>query len=232
MSTRTDHGSAPRNGAGDALTDSRPPNPGETLAEAQLNSLLSLVPDAIITIAEDGTIASFSSAAEKLFGYSAMEVIGRNIKMLMPLPYRDEHDRYLAHYKATGEKKIIGIGRQVEAQRKDGSVFAINLAVNEMMVEGRRMFTGVVHDVSALIEAQSTANRLAQIVEEAINEIYVADANTYKIVSMKPLGNFIKLVQKFSKQRVLENNSLMSAGAGIDQNSAVVRRGGKTHEVS
>ena len=128
---------------------------GKAKSDAQLQSILNVVPDAIITIDDKGLIASFSQAAEKLFGYKATEVVGRNVKMLMPSPYHEEHDGYLANYKATGQKKIIGMGRQVEARRKDGSIFPMNLAVNEMIIEGRRMFTGVVHDISELQEAQS-----------------------------------------------------------------------------
>jgi two-component system sensor kinase FixL len=119
-----------------ALKSARGDAVNQTSLEAQLNSILSVAPDAIITIDEVGTIASFSPAAEKLFGYGAMEAIGRNVKMLMPSPYREEHDGYLAHYRQTGEKKIIGIGRQVEAHRKDGSVFPMSLSANEMTIDG------------------------------------------------------------------------------------------------
>ena len=99
-------------------------------AEARLHSVLSVIPDAIITIYDNGRIASFNLAAERLFGYTAAEVLGRNINMLMPSPYREEHDGYMARYKATGERRIIGIGRRVEAQRTDGSGFPINLAID------------------------------------------------------------------------------------------------------
>jgi PAS domain S-box-containing protein len=152
----------------------------QTSSEALLNSILSVVPDAIITIDEDGTIASFSAAAERLFGYGALEAIGRNVEMLMPSPYREEHDGYLEHHRKTGEKKIIGIGRQVEAQRKDGSIFPIVLSVDEMMIDGRRMFTGVVHDLSELQKSQAAVSQLAEIIEQSVNEIYVCHAETYK----------------------------------------------------
>ena len=118
--------------------------------KTQLNSILSVIPDAIIIIDDDGTIASFNASAQRLFGYGAMEAIGRNVKMLMPAPYREEHDGYLAHHRTTGEKKIIGIGRQVEAKRKDGLVFPISLSVDEMIVDCRRFFIGVVHGLSEI----------------------------------------------------------------------------------
>ena len=153
-------------------------------SEAQLQSIMKVVADAIITIDDQGRIASFSPAAEKLFGYKATEVVGKNVKMLMPAPYHDEHDGYLAHYRTTGEKKIIGIGRQVEARRKDGSTFPMNLAVNEMTVEGRRMFTGVVHDISELMQAQSTSARLGHILDQSLNEIYVFDAEMLHFVQV------------------------------------------------
>jgi two-component system sensor kinase FixL len=92
-------------------------------AEARLRSVFETSPDAIITIDQHGIIQSFSAAAEKLFGYAAGEVIGRNVNILMPAPHRENHDGYLARYLRTGEKRIIGIGRQVEALRKDGTIF-------------------------------------------------------------------------------------------------------------
>ncbi len=152
--------------------------------EAQLESVLALVHDAIIMIDEMGAIASFNRAAERLFLYPAAEVIGKNVKMLMPAPYREEHDAYLAHHRTTGEKKIIGIGREVEAQRKDGSVFPMNLSVNEMLIEGKRMFTGVIHDISELQKAQNLSNRLGEILDRSLSEIYIYDAQTLQFVHM------------------------------------------------
>jgi PAS domain S-box-containing protein len=118
--------------------------------EARLRSVLETAPDAIITIDERGIIQSFSQAAEKLFGYDAGEIIGRNVKMLMPQPYRREHDGYLSRYRHTGEKHIIGIGRKVEAQKKDGTIFPMELSVGEVGEPGQnRIFTGFIRDLSA-----------------------------------------------------------------------------------
>ena len=118
--------------------------------EARLRSVLETAPDAIITIDERGIIQTFSQAAEKLFGYAAGEVIGNNVKMLMPEPYHSEHDGYLDRYKRTSEKHIIGIGRAVKAQKKDGTVFPMELAVGEVGEPGRnRIFTGFIRDLSA-----------------------------------------------------------------------------------
>lgn len=117
--------------------------------EARLRSVLQTAPDAIITIDERGIIQSFSQAAEKLFGYAAGEVIGHNVKVLMPDPYHAEHDGYLDRYKRTGEKHIIGIGRAVKARKKDGTVFPMELAVGEVGEPGRnRIFTGFIRDLT------------------------------------------------------------------------------------
>lgn len=115
-------------------------------SEAKLRALVQTAVDAIITIDDRGLIQSVNPATERMFGYTASDLIGQNVKMLMPLPYRKEHDGYLARHLKTGEKHIIGIGREVQAQRKDGSVFPADLAVSE--VEPRKLFTGIIRDVS------------------------------------------------------------------------------------
>ena len=109
---------------------------------AHLTSILDTVPDAMIVIDERGIIHSFSSAAERLFGFAPAEVIGTNIKRLMPTPYRENHDGYLERYLRTGERRIIGIGRLVVGERKDGSTFPMELAVGEMRSSNQRFFTG------------------------------------------------------------------------------------------
>ncbi len=105
--------------------------------EALLASILETVPDALIVIDAAGLIQSFSTAAERLFGYAAAEVLGRNVSMLMPSPYREAHDGYLAHHLATGERRIIGIGRVVVGRRRDGSTFPMELSVGEVTLTGR-----------------------------------------------------------------------------------------------
>src|SRR4029453_18458209 len=111
-------------------------------SETRSTAILQTAVDGIIAIDEHGTIASFNPAAERLFGYPADEVVGNNVNMLMPAPYRQEHDGYLARYRQTGEPHIIGIGRDVRGQRRDGTTFSMALAVSEMHLDGRRMFTG------------------------------------------------------------------------------------------
>ncbi|MDF1662683.1 MAG: PAS domain S-box protein [Planctomycetota bacterium] len=121
---------------------------------AKLAAILETAVDAIITITNKGLIDSINPASERLFGYSKDELLGQNVKILMPEPYQSEHDSYLENYFATGIKKIIGIGREVSARRKDGTIFPINLAVSEMVVEGERMFTGIIRDISERKKAE------------------------------------------------------------------------------
>ena len=119
----------------------------------RIQAILDGATDAIITIRADGAIESFNGAAERMFGYHADEVIGRNISMLMPPPYRDEHDRHLVNYLHTGESKIIGVSREVVGLRADGSSFPMDLAVSEVKLGDRRMFTGIIRDISKLKRA-------------------------------------------------------------------------------
>ena len=134
--------------------------------EAHLRSVLDSIPDAMIVIDDHGIMRSFSATAEHLFGYGADEAIGNNVSILMPSPYREQHDSYLARYFATGEKKVIGRGRVVVGQRKDGTTFPMELAVGEMTFGGTRSFTGFVRD---LTERQATQQRLQDMQAELIH---------------------------------------------------------------
>lgn len=134
--------------------------------EARLSSILETVPDAIVIIDDRGIIESFSPAAERLFGYAFEDVFGKNVKLLMPEPYRGEHDAYMAHYNATGEKRIIGKGRVVVGCRRDGTTFPMELAVGEIIVGQRRLFTGFIRDIT---ERQSTERRLQDLQAELVH---------------------------------------------------------------
>src|SRR5499425_291682 len=134
--------------------------------EAHLRSILDTVPEAMIVIDERGLMQSFSSAAERLFGYGAGEVIGKNIKMMMPAPYRDNHDAYVERYLRTGEKRIIGIGRVVVGERKDGSTFPMELAVGEMRSGERHFFTGFIRDIT---QRQQSEARLQELQSELVH---------------------------------------------------------------
>ncbi|MCE7030913.1 PAS domain-containing sensor histidine kinase [Jiella avicenniae] len=131
--------------------------------EARLQSVLDTVPDAMVVIDVDGVMQSFSATAERLFGYTAEEAIGRNVSLLMPSPYREQHDRYLSRYLKTGERRIIGIGRVVVGARKDGSTFPMELSVGEMNSPRHRFFTGFIRD---LTERQETQRRLQELQAE------------------------------------------------------------------
>ncbi|HEX5263499.1 MAG TPA: PAS domain S-box protein [Phenylobacterium sp.] len=134
--------------------------------EAHLQSILDTVPDAMIVIDERGVMQSFSSAAERQFGWTAPQVLGRNVSMLMPEPYRSAHDGYMARYLTTGERRIIGIGRVVVGERKDGSTFPMELSVGEMVSGDRRYFTGFIRD---LTERQATERRMQDLQGELVH---------------------------------------------------------------
>jgi two-component system sensor kinase FixL len=128
--------------------------------DALLHAILDTVPDAMVVIDELGLITSFSLAAEKLFGYCEVDVLGQNVSMLMPAPHKEAHDGYLQRYLQTGEKRIIGIGRTVEGLRKDGTIFPMELSVGEARTGDHRAFTGFVRDLTERVEAEAQLNRV------------------------------------------------------------------------
>jgi two-component system sensor kinase FixL len=134
--------------------------------EADLRSVIETIPDAMVVIDEAGLIRSFSPAAERLFGWSEAEARGRNVRMLMPEPYREGHDGYLQRYYATGERRVIGLGRVVVGERRDGSTFPMELSVGEMMGQQGRFFIGFVRD---LTERRKTETRLQELQSELVH---------------------------------------------------------------
>lgn len=124
------------------------------LRESNLNAILENSVDSIITIDKECRILAFNKAAEEMFGYSRKDVMGKNVNMLMPAPYKEEHDGYIHSYVTTGVKHIIGIGREVSGLRKDGTTFPLDLAVSEISVDRNRYFTGIIRDVTAKKEAE------------------------------------------------------------------------------
>ncbi|MGD8630943.1 MAG: PAS domain S-box protein, partial [Gammaproteobacteria bacterium] len=116
--------------------------------EQRLRALVSTAVDGVMIIDASGTVQEYNPACERLFGYRADEVVGRNVKMLMPSPYQEEHDEYLQRYRATGIKRIIGIGREVEGRRKDGTTFPMELSVGEARPGGQQVFVGVIRDIT------------------------------------------------------------------------------------
>lgn len=138
-------------------------------SEKRSSAVLETAVNAIITINEDKVIETVNSATERIFGYSRGEMIGQNVRMLMPQPYRDKHDSYVQNYLDSGVKKIIGIGREVVGQRKDGTVFPMDLSVGEALLpEGRRVFTGIIRDLS---DRKALEEKILQISEEEQHRI-------------------------------------------------------------
>ncbi len=120
---------------------------GTTPSEARFASVLDTAADGIVVIDEEGRILAFNKSCEKLFGYSAPEVIGQNVKVIMPPSYARDHDSYIRHYRDTGEKRIIGIGREVSGLHRDGTVFPVELSVGEARSADGRQFIGILRDL-------------------------------------------------------------------------------------
>lgn len=200
--------------------------------EAHLRSILETVPDAMIVIDERGTIQSFSAAAERLFGWSAAEVVGKNVSSLMPNPYREAHDGYLARYLATGERRIIGMGRVVVGERRDGSTFPMELSVGEMRQGERRFFTGFVRD---LTERQATEARLQDLQQElvhvsrltALGEMASALAHELN-QPLSATGNYVtgalRLVDQEPMDRGMVRQALSAAAEQVSRAGQIIRR--------
>ena len=177
---------------------------------AHLQSILDSIPDAMIVIDERGNVQSFSAAAERLFGYAGAEALGKNVKMLMPSPYRQDHDSYLNRYLHTGERRIIGIGRVVVGQRKDGSTFPMELAVGEMHVRDQRFFTGFIRD---LTERQQTEARLQELQSELVHMSRLTAMGEMASALAHEINQPLSAIANYMKgsRRLLENRADESA---------------------
>ncbi|HEX2146713.1 MAG TPA: PAS domain S-box protein, partial [Pseudorhizobium sp.] len=169
--------------------------------EAHLRSILDTVPDSMIVIDEAGQIGSFSAAAERLFGYTADEVRGKNVKMLMPSPDREKHDGYIERYVTTGERRIIGYGRVVTGQRKDGTLFPMELAVGETRVNGKRIFTGFVRDLTSRHRIEEELRQSQKM--EAIGQLTGGLAHDFNNLLTVISGNLEMIENKISDERIL-----------------------------
>jgi two-component system sensor kinase FixL len=149
-------------------------------SETRWRSIIDSAVDGIIVIDAKGRIEAFNRGAERLFGYRAIEVLGRNVSMLMPPPDREQHDEYLKRYLATGTAKIIGIGREVIGRRRDGTTFKLHLSVGEMTIGGETKFTGMLHDLTERVQLEerlrTSEARWRSVVESAVDAIIVIDA--------------------------------------------------------
>ena len=144
-------------------------------SEGNLRTIVDTAAEGIITIGSDGLIISFNKAAEKIFGYSAEELAGKNVSCLMPSPYSENHDKYIADYLEHGVAKIIGNSREVFGKRKDGTVFPMNLAVSEAQHGKQRTFTGILRDISARKEAEGQLRKFSRIAEQIPASIMITD---------------------------------------------------------
>ena len=144
----------------------------------RIKSIVDTVVDGLITISKLGVVETFNPAAERIFGYAAAEVIGNNVRMLMPEPYHGQHDGYLARYQTTGERRIIGIGREVTGRRKDGTTFPMELAVGQMEVNGERMFTGVVRDITERKQANAALDRFKGTLDRTLDCVFMFEPDS------------------------------------------------------
>ena len=157
-----------------------------------LQAVLETAVDAIVTINQRGIIQAANPACCRMFGYSIEELLGQNVKLLMPQAIRVEHDGYLAKYLATGNRKIIGVGREIEALRKDGTTFPMHLAVSESDVGGQKLFTGIVRDISDLKSAEARLEQMNQdlelLVEQRTCELKEVQAELVRNEKFSTLG--------------------------------------------
>ena len=159
--------------------------------------------DAIITITERGIIETVNPSTQTLFGYDSSELIGKNVKLLMPNPYSEEHDSYLSSYMETRKPRIIGVGREVVARKKDGTIFPIHLAVSEIELDGRRVFAGFVRDLTAFKEVEQQQSTLGRIIEDSLNEVFIFDARSFRFIQVNRgarlnLGYSLKELQELT----------------------------------
>jgi two-component system, LuxR family, sensor kinase FixL len=182
---------------------------------AHLQSILDSIPEAMIVIDERGVMQSFSATAERLFGYAASDALGKNVKLLMPSPYRQGHDSYLERYGRTGERRIIGIGRVVVGQRSDGSTFPMELAVGEMRVRDQRFFTGFIRD---LTERQETEARLQELQSELVHMSRLTAMGEMASALAHELNQPLSAIANYMKgsRRLLENRSDEGAATARD----------------
>ncbi|MFT5448131.1 MAG: two-component system sensor kinase FixL [Gammaproteobacteria bacterium] len=175
-------------------------------AEPRLHALLDAAIDAIITIDQHGIIDSINPATLRMFGYSTDELLGSNVNMLMPSPDHERHDGYLQRYLMTGEAHIIGLGREIEGRRKDGSVFPADLAVSEFKAEGERMFTGLVRDISDRRSAEHAAQRR---LEELAHAGRLADLGMATSTIAHEVNQPLTAIVSFAHacQRILESDN-------------------------
>jgi PAS domain S-box-containing protein len=195
--------------------------------EARLQAILDNAVDGIVTISERGVIESANPATERLFGYALNEIVGQNVKILMPPADAEQHDGHLANYLKTGEARIIGVGPEVEGQPKDGSKFPMYLSVSEVRIGRHRTFTGILQDLSDLRRAEEEGTRLGRILEDSLDEIYLFHPETllFELVNRGARDNLgysmaelikrtlVDITPNFTKPQFLEFVAPLVSGA-------------------
>jgi two-component system, LuxR family, sensor kinase FixL len=204
--------------------------PAMRIEDQILQTVYDTSPDAIIVIDEKAIIQSFNKTAEKMFNFSAPEVLGQNIKILMPPYFAEHHDGFIERYLKTGERRIIGIGRIVTGQRRDGSIFPIELSIGEAKTTDHRLFTGFIRD---LTERQKFEQRVHELQEELIHAARLASLG--EITSMvahevnQPLsasGTYLEVARELLKSN--NENDWAKGMKAIDQADAQIKRVGDT----
>ena len=214
------------------ITDRKAAELAQRESELRLRSIIDTVPDAIVVIDSQRAIQSFSPAAEQLFGYDSAEVIGQNVNILMPSPYREAHDSYIERYLSTGERRIIGIGRVVTGRRKDGETFPMELQVGEFAFAGGRYFTGFVRDLTERQEAERRIQDLqAELMHASRLSVMGQMASTMAHELNQPLtavANYLEAARQLlvsgvgGRERI--NDMMEKAIAQVQRAGDVIRR--------
>jgi len=188
-------------------------------AQPDLTALMDAAVDAIVVMRADGTILAFSKAAEQMFGYRADEIVGQQVSLLMPEPYRSHHSEYVERFERTKEARIIGIGREVQAIRRDGKVFPVRLSVGETRTETGHRFVGIIHDLTseraAELERHSLETRLAHVSRlSLLGEMAAGIAHEIN-QPLAAITNYSQAAKNILERGSLDSGSLRTACAGI-----------------
>ena len=195
------------------------------LSEERLRAVVETAVDGIITIDERGTIGTVNPAAERIFGYPAAEVLGKNVRMLMPDPYQRDHDSYIGNYLRTGQRKIIGIGREVQGRRKNGATFPLDLAVSETHIGDRRVFIGIVRDITERKLAdelvRQAKNELVKANEELERRVQerTADLNQANAALLRTIEEQKKLEEQLRHAQKMESIGTLAGGIAHEFNN-------------
>lgn len=207
----------------DAMETTKRLAASEQRLQARIDALLDTMVDGVVTIDERGDIQSFNKACARLFGYTPEEVIGQNVRMLMPEPYHSEHDGYLANYQRTGEAKIIGIGRDVSGKRKDGSIFPMELSVGEASGEAQHHYVGILRDITQRRESEKIREQLRQSQKlEALGQLTAGIAHDFNNLLAVIMSNLELLQGRVGDDR--ESNELVREGLDAATHGAELTR--------